>query len=190
MNLDASLDLKKIVVSENVAGLLSEEDRSKIAHEVIETYQMDLGSRAEWEERMKTALNLALQVAETKTFPWPNAANVKFPLITVAALQFHARAYSAMIPGPDIVKCQTFGEDPDGTKAARATRVSGHMSYQILEEDESWEDNHDRVLITVPIIGCAFKKSYFDSFLGHNVSENVLAKDLVIPYPVPAWAKR
>ncbi len=75
MNLDASLDLKKIVVSENVAGLLSEEDRSKIAHEVIETYQMDLGSRAEWEERMKTALNLALQVAETKTFPWPNAAN-------------------------------------------------------------------------------------------------------------------
>lgn len=182
MNLDAALDLKKVVISENVASLLSREDCSKIAHEVLETYQMDLSSRAEWEERMKTALNLALQVAETKTFPWPNSANVKFPLITVAALQFHARAYSAMIPGPDIVKCQTFGEDPDGSKSARATRVSGHMSYQILEEDENWEDNHDRVLITVPIIGCAFKKSYFDSFLGHNVSENVLAKDLVIPY--------
>lgn len=182
MRVSAALDLTEVVRSTNVAKLLSTTDRANIADEVISGYTLDLNSRSAWEEKMKMALDLALQVSEEKSFPWVGAANVKFPLITVAALQFHARAYPAMVPGPDIVKCQTFGADPDGRKAARAARVAAHMSYQVLEEDENWEDSHDRVLITVPIIGCAFKKSYFNSDLGHNVSENILAKDLVIPY--------
>jgi len=182
MILEARLNLKEVVKSDNVGKLLSAGDRMKIAQAVQEEYQMDLSARAPWEEKMKTALDLALQVSQEKSFPWAGAANVKFPLITVAALQFHARAYPAMVPGPDLVKCQTFGSDPDGRKASRAARVGAHMSYQVLEEDEAWEDNHDRVLITVPIIGCAFKKTYFDPALLHNVSENVLAKDIVIPY--------
>lgn len=182
MHLDAELDLKEIVKSENVAELLSAEDRAKIARQVQAEFRLDEASRSEWEARMKTALELALQVVQAKTFPWPDAANVKFPLITIAALQFHARAYPAMIPGPDLVKCRVFGDDADGRKVARASRVATHMSYQILEEDEAWEDNHDRVLITVPIVGCAFKKTYFDPARGHNVSENCLAKDIYIPY--------
>lgn len=182
MKLDARLKTKELVTSDNIGKLLSAEDRLKIAQTVMDEYKLDAAARAPWEAKMKTALDLALQVSQDKSFPWVGAANVKFPLITIAALQFHARAYPAMIPGPDIVKCQTFGSDPDGMKASRAARVGAHMSYQILEEDEAWEDNHDRVLITVPIIGCAFKKTYFDPALRHNVSENVLAKDILIPY--------
>jgi chaperonin GroES len=56
------------------------------------------------------------------------------------------------------------------------------MSYQVLEQDESWEAQHDRLLISVPIVGSAFKKSYYSSSRGHNVSELVLAQDLVINY--------
>jgi len=59
------------------------------------------------------------------------------------------------------------------------------MSYQILEEDEDWESEMDKVLITQPIIGCAFKKTYYDPVRKHNVSENILAKDLVVNY----WTK-
>lgn len=182
MKLDAQLKTKDLVSSDNIGKLLSAEDRLRIAAAVQDEFKMDSAAREPWEKKMKTALDLALQVSQDKSFPWVGSANVKFPLITIAALQFHARAYPAMVPGPDIVKCQTFGADPDGSKAARASRVGAHMSYQVLEEDEAWEDNHDRVLITVPIIGCAFKKSYFDPALRHNVSENILAKDIVIPY--------
>lgn len=182
MNLEAEFPIKDLIRSENVAELLCEADKACIANAVLEDFRIDAASRSGWEEKMKGALELALQITKEKTFPWPGASNVKFPLITIAALQFHARAYPAMIPGPDIVKCQTFGNDPDGAKAARASRVAAHMSYQVLEEDEAWEDNHDRVLITVPIVGSAFKKTYFDSSLGHNVSENILAKDIFIPY--------
>jgi chaperonin GroES len=59
------------------------------------------------------------------------------------------------------------------------------MSYQLLEEDEDWESEMDKVLITQPIIGCAFKKTYYDPIKKHNISENVLAKDLVVNY----WTK-
>jgi chaperonin GroES len=49
-------------------------------------------------------LKLATQVVEKKTYPWPNAANVKYPLLTTAAMQFAARAYPALVPGPRLVQ--------------------------------------------------------------------------------------
>jgi chaperonin GroES len=130
-------------------------------------------------------LKLALQVAEAKNFPWANASNVKFPLITIAALQYHARSYPVLIDSDTPVKCRVIGEDKDGLRMLRAQRVERHMSYQLLEEDEDWESEMDKVLITQPIVGCAFKKTYRDPVKNHNISENVLAKDLVVNY----WTK-
>ena len=182
VTLEDPIKLADAVKSVNVAELLSERDRAEVARCVLADFQDDVESRRDWETRMAGALELALQVTEQKTFPWPGASNVKFPLITIAALQFHSRAYPAMVPTTDLVMCRVFGDDPDGVKAARAERVSSHMSYQVLEQDEAWEDNHDRVLITVPIVGCAFKKSYYDPDLRHNVSEYIAARDIYLPY--------
>jgi chaperonin GroES len=153
--------------------------------QVYKDFDNDLLSRSSWEKRTETSLKLALQVAENKNFPWVNASNVKFPLITIAALQYHARSYPVLVDSDMPVKCRVVGEDKDGVRAARSTRVEQHMSYQLLEEDEDWESEMDKVLITQPIIGCAFKKTYYDPIRKHNISENVLAKDLVVNY----WTK-
>lgn len=189
MELDTVLDLKEIVRHPNLAELLSEEDLSKIGLEVWQGWDIDRQSRDPWERKTKMALDLALQVSEDKTFPWQGASNVKFPLVTIAAMQYHARAYPALLPGPDVVKCATVGADPDNLKAERAKRVSEHMSFQILEEDESWEEHMDKALLHQAIVGCAFKKTYFDPSLGHNVSEHVLAKDLYVSYFAPSLDK-
>lgn len=182
MSLTTKLDIKDIVKSPNLVDEISAEDLDTVSKLVVDEYEIDLQSRSGWEKKTKSSLDLALQVMENKTFPWPGASNVKFPIITIAALQFHARAYPALLPTTDVVKCRVFGEDTTGEKTARAKRVGAHMSYQVLEEDSDWEDQMDKVLISLPIIGCAFKKTYFDPVKGHNISENVLAKDLVIPY--------
>lgn len=168
--------------SQNIEPELDEELSKKIAREAIEGYKIDKQSRREWEQRMENANKLALQVKEEKTWPWPNASNVKFPLVTIAALQFSARAYPALIKGPDLVKYRVTGRDEDGAKAARAQRVSTHMSYQLLEEDEDWEEDADKSFVVIPIAGCAFKKSFFDPVLEHNVSRLVLPKNLVVSY--------
>lgn len=185
MKFTTKLTIADVLVSDNIAEDLSPEEVSALGTEVIRTYEMDRASRSEWEKRTEESLKLALQVVENKSFPWTNASNIKFPLITIAALQYHARAYPALLPGNDVVKCRVIGIDKTGEATARAARIQTHMSYQVLEQDEAWEDQMDKVLITQPIIGCAFKKTYYDQHHKHNVSENILAKDLVVDY----WTK-
>lgn len=153
---------------------------TKIGRQVVEGYELDKRSRAEWEKRSQDAMKLALQVAENVSWPWANAANVKLPLITTAAIQFHARAYPAIVPGQQIVKGVPQGKDEDGQKLERGDRIGKHMSYQVLEEMPEWEEDTDKLLLNVSIVGCAFRKSYFDHTVGANRSEMVIAKHLVV----------
>lgn len=185
MNLDFTAPLEELLVSPNIAEMLDDQSLETIGMRSVQEYEMDRTSRQDWEKKMEDSMKLALQVVEAKSFPWPNSSNVKFPLITIAALQFHARAYPALIPGKDIVKCRVNTVDPDGMKQFRAERIENHMSYQLLEQDENWEDQMDKVLITTPIIGCSFKKTYWSQRTKSNVSELVLARDLVVDY----WTK-
>ena len=166
----------------NLVDKLSERDLNALGNMVWEGYDTDKFSRNKWERRTQTAMDLAMQIQKDKNFPWPGCSNVAFPLITIATLQFHSRAYPAMIPGRDIARYRSVGPDPDGKLADRASRIGSHMSYQLLEESQSWEEQHDRMLINVPIVGCAFKKTYYSGAKGTNESELVMAQDLVMDY--------
>lgn len=176
------LPLREIQKSRNVEVLLSKDQSDAIGAEVVKGYEEDETSRSEWKTRTDAAIKLALQMVEKKSFPWPDAANVKFPLVTIAALQFAARAYPALVKAPDLVKYRVMGEDQGGQKAARAGRIGRHMSYQLLDQDEDWEEDTDRKFIVVPIIGCAFKKSYWDPLTEKNCSKLVLPQNLVVHY--------
>lgn len=173
----------------NIADDLDQDVIESIASKVIDEYEIDKQSREEagWYERIDKAIDLAKQVIEEKSHPWPKASNTKYPLITVAAIQFAARAYPAIVNGGDIVKCKVNGFDQDGQKANRAVRVGKHMSYQLLEEMEEWEEDTDRLLTIVPIVGMHFRKSYFDSSRGVNVSCSVSARDLVWNYKAKSF---
>ena len=179
---DVKLSLKKIQDSENIADELNEEQLRAIGFRVKSNYETDETSRDRWTDKMQDATDLALQLAETKSYPWPNSSNVKFPLITIASMQFAARAYPALVKAPDLVKYRVQGADPDGQKASRANRISSHMSWQLLEQDEQWEEDQDKALLALPILGCVFKKSFYDKNDGHNKSPLVLPKNLVVHY--------
>lgn len=186
MELDVKLNLDKMLVSPNIAEMLDDRALNTIGSKVVSEFNLDKESRSMWEKRVESAMLLALQVAEAKSFPWSGASNIKFPLVTIAALQFHSRAYPALIPSSDIVKVNVDyndGMDPEIFESNK--RVEKHMSFQLLKEDENWEAEMDKVLITVPIVGCAFKKTYWDFNEDHPISENVLAKDFVVSY----WTK-
>lgn len=179
-------ELKKYLESNNLLKGLDDETKQKIANQVSEGYEYDLNSRAKWEQNLQEWTNLALQVREDKSWPWPKASNVKYPLLSIASMQFNARAYPSLIPATgDIVKCSVIGADPQQIKLEQAKRVSKFMSFQLLHEMKNWEEDMDRMLIMLPIVGTIFKKTYYNSVLGHNVSELVLPKNLVVNY----WAK-
>jgi chaperonin GroES len=182
---------KKIVINEgvtsapNLCDRFTAGDLSSLGKWVHEGYQRDKTSRMKWENRMEASMDLAMQIQKEKSFPWANCSNVVFPLVTIAALQFSSRSYGNIISGQDIVKYRVVGTDPDQRIRERADRISKHMSWQVLEEDTAWEEQHDRLLINLGIVGCNFVKTYFDSGLKHNVSELVMARDFVLDY----WAK-
>lgn len=169
----------------NLAKGLDEKRRQDIAYEVVSMYEQDERSREAWIRQNDEWMKLALQVVEKKSFPWQDASNVKYPLLTVAALQFASRAYPALVHSQDIVKAKPFGPDPDGQLAAKADTISKHMSYQLLYEVKGWEEDMDKICYILPIIGTCFKKIYYNPVLKQNVSELVYPKDLVVNY----WSK-
>lgn len=173
------------IASANLCNIISDDDLLKIGGHVSESFNSDYHSCDKWRERSSAAMDFAMQVQKDKNFPWEGCSNVIFPLITIGAMQFHARAYPKIVHGKEIVQCSFAGDDPNGDLRKQADKISKHMSWQVLVQDEAWDEQEDRALLNVPIVGCAWKKSYYDASKGHNTSELVLAKDFVIDY----WAK-
>jgi chaperonin GroES len=180
-----SYKLQKLLQADNIAEILDDNDLVEIGHEAKDGYKQDEESRADWLSRNEEWMKLALQVMEKKQSPWQDSSNIKYPLITLAAIQFHARAYPSLVPSSRVVKVMVVGEDPTGAKAERARRLSKHMSWQVLQQMRTWEPEMDKALLVVPILGCVFKKTYFDPIKRTNCSEMVLPRNLVVDY----WAK-
>jgi chaperonin GroES len=178
----ATLDFKTLQSDENLAEKLDEETLKDIGTKAVDRYNTDKESRAEWEKKTDEALKLALQVMETKNYPWPNASNIKFPLLTIASLQFSARVYPALIKAPDLAKYRIVGPDPMGQKASKADRIGKYISYQLLEEQENWEEEQDKLFIALPVLGTVFKKTYYDPVTSKVCSCLVLPTDLVCHY--------
>jgi chaperonin GroES len=179
------MDLTQALDNINVAEGLDENLLAKLGDKVVTDFEMDEDSRSEWLEKVEDWVKLATQVASQKSYPWANASNVKFPLLATASMQFAARAYPSLIPGPEMVTGMVKGNDVDGQLHQRAKRIGRHMSYQLIYDMPDWEEEMDKLCLILPIVGCAFKKTYYDPLQERNVSELVMAQDLAINY----WAK-
>lgn len=174
-----------LMQAQNIALLLDEEELGEIGSKVVDEFKIDEESCKDWLKKNQSAIKLSMMVAEEKSYPFERASNVKYPLVAAAALQFNARAYPAICPPDRIVKGKTYGDDPAGTKAARADRVSEHMSWQLMSQMPEWEEDTDRLTLILPIVGTAFRKVFFDPSLGRKVSRLVTADRLVYNY----WAR-
>ncbi len=181
--LSTRLEITKDLWKEpNLCDRFSPDDLDTLGGWCWQAKEQDELSRSKWFHRMEAAMDLAMQVQKDKNFPWPNCANVIFPLVTIAALQFSSRSYSTIIQTPDPVKYQIVGPDPDQRLKEQGDRIGTHMSWQVLEEDCSWEEQHDRLLINVAIVGCNFVKTYYSAKLKRITSELVLARDFILDY--------
>lgn len=175
--------LARYISEVNIAEDLTAEQLTDIGQEVKRGFEDDMHTRSDWEQNIDDWTKLAKQTIEPKTYPWPNASNIKYPLLSTAAMQFAARAYPSLVPSSGkVVASRVVGQDLDGQKYERAKRVSTYMSYQLMDEMYGWEEDMDRMLIMLPIVGCMFKKTYWDSIDKRNCSKLVLPKNLVVDY--------
>lgn len=168
--------------SVNIVYSLQEQGRqdflNTLGNQVCEDFDKDLKSRSGWAAQVADALALFMSIMPKKNTPWENASNVNLPMLAIACLQFHARAFDALIPSKEVVNVV----DLSGKNSQRAARVKGYMNYQLLYKMEDFERGMDKTLMQLPIMGSAFKKTMPDDLTGEPVSKYVSANDIVVNY--------
>ena len=174
------------LASKNFAAKMNKDKLRDLAEQCLRGYENDCDSRSDWEKDLTEWLKLANQIREEKSYPWAKSSNVKYPLLSTAAMQFAARAYPSLVPATGkIVNYTVAGKDPTGQKLEKADRVSTYMSYQLLNEIKGWEEDMDRMLMMLPVVGVLFKKTWYDKTEDRIRSEVILPKNIVVNY----WTK-
>lgn len=163
----------------NLAPELDEEEVQELGQVCLEEYKQDYESGAEWRDMHAEWLKLYFQKDTPKNPPWEASSSESVPMLAEACTQFHARALKALFPSRDIIQAIPTGKKSPADKE-RAKRVATHMSWQLMVKDKKYKRNKDRLLLSLPLHGSFFTKTYRAG--NRNVVDNVRAVDLVVPY--------
>ena len=108
----------------NIADTLKDPLLVDIGSRVVEDYELDKDSRKDWEQMQERALELARQITSRQR----EMANVNYPTIATAAIQFAARAYGNIIKGRDVVRAKVIGKvEPTQTPMDMPPPMPGQM---------------------------------------------------------------
>ena len=159
--------LKEYAGSINIAHDLSKEQLDEIQRKVMLGFTEDLNSMQEWLSDVGKIEELTSLKSVKKSTPLPNSSNVKIPIITKACYEFASRTYPAIFKDKQLVKYATIGyDDSTGQKKAQGQKCVDYMNYQLLFQSKTWEQEHDRLLFLLAMIGFIVKKSFFDPVKG------------------------
>ena len=165
----------------NLAEYMEETQCAEIADELLEAYDTDLQSRAEWEETYYDGLELLGLKIEDRSEPWEGAFGVYHPLLAEAVVKFQSESIVEMFPAQGPVRTKVLGQTSK-EKEESAVRVREDMNYLLTEKMEDYRSEHERLLWNLPIAGSAFKKVFYDSSLERPASQFIPAEDFVVSY--------
>ena len=83
---------------------------------------------------------------------------------------------------PDMSNAQPMWKIPPGAKEERGKRVADYMNYQFSEIMEEWEEDTDKLLNALPVVGNMFRKIYWDTEEERIKSHLVYPANLIINY--------
>ena len=158
--------------NENLVTELDEDELDEIATKVIEGFEADKESRAEWEATFEKGFDLLGLKLEETSEPFEGACTAVHPLLIESAVKFQSKATQELFPSKGPVKTQVVGS-PTVEKDRQATRVMNFMNYQLTDQMVEYFEELERMLFNLPIFGSAFKKIYYDMSYERPVSEFV-----------------
>lgn len=185
------MDITKI----NLIEELDEDKVREVGVKCQADFLKDVAARSEKDMRLRRAEKLAQQVIEKKSYPFENASNVKYPLITKAVIEFNARVSPLICNNGEVVKIKTYGGEDElveesgqypldentglikteaDVKNDRAKKVRELMNWLITDKTD-WEDEKDRLTLVYALSGFAATKNYFD------YGDSLPKSELVLP---------
>lgn len=165
----------------NLAEYLDEKLLRKIVNDIDDLITEDDRGREEWKHIYEKGMVLLGLNYEERTEPFDGATGVTHPILNEAVTQFQAQAYKELLPAGGPARTVIVGKvTPE--REAQADRVKTYMNYQLTEVMEEYDPDFDQMLYFVGYGGSAFKKVYYDDYLGRATSPYILPKDLIVPY--------
>ncbi len=165
----------------NLVDDLDEDTLEEIANQVLDNFEADKESRAEWESMFERGFDLLGLKIEEASEPFEGACTAVHPLIIESAVKFQSKATQELFPPAGPVRTQIVGKS-DERREQQAQRVKTFMNYQLTEQIPEYFDETERMLFNLPLIGAAFKKIYFDTTLNRPVSEFVPIDQFFVSY--------
>ncbi len=182
------IDLMEIVAGDksddfdaNLAEEMDEGELQKLASDLIELVDADIGSRKDWVEMYVKGLDVLGMKYEERTEPWLGACGVFSTVLTEAAVRFQSETIIETFPAQGPVKTEIIGAI-DKLKEEAAERVREDMNYQLTEVMSEYRPEHEKMLYSLGLAGSAFKKVYFDPSLNRQIAVFIPAEDIIIPY--------
>lgn len=172
---------------ENLVGQIKPTELAVLADEVVGWADADETAREPWLRRFEAGLKASGLVTDGEVQDTDDiidaAMRITHPLLIEACVQFQSRAIQEMFPPSGPVKGDVAGHV---TKALReqADRVADYLNYQMIHEDRTYFWDVDQMLLLLPLVGSAFKKSYYDPEWKTVRSVLCRATDILIPYTV------
>ena len=155
---------EKDTFSENLAELLTDDQLSTLATDLMDDFDEDISARKDWMQTYVDGLELLGMKVEDRTEPWPGACGVYHPLLSEALVKFQAETMMETFPAQGPVRTELIGKETP-QKRESAARVEEDMNYQLTEVMVEYRPEHERMLWGLGLAGNAFKKVYYDPSL-------------------------
>ena len=168
----------------NLAEYLSEDTLVKIASDVHRRFITDRDSRTDLDKVIEKGLDLLGIKAEEVSTPFKGACTATLPILLESAVKFQSKAIQEAFPAEGPVKTKVIGKWTEEKEQA-AQRVKDFMNFQLTEQMEEYFDDHERMLVYLPIIGNAIKKTYFDPVLDRPCSHFISMDRFHVNYYAP-----
>lgn len=157
----------------NLAEFLSKPQLQHMGSELLQWFNEDMDCCEKMQMNLKNEIDLAMQIVEHRTFPFEGASNMKFPLVTVAVLQYMSRAREALYNNQRLIEASPpSGADRRDPKVYEACKaVEKDIAYELLALDSEWDKDMGKCLMVQGTLGNAYKKVYFDAVRKKITSE-------------------
>ena len=99
----------------DISDLLSSGQVQRIGLDAVREWRTDRSSNEPWRKTAQKGLDLATQDTDDdqpKDFPFDNASDIHYPILTQASQQWAARAYPELVKGDKVVGCKVFNPPP------------------------------------------------------------------------------
>lgn len=169
---------------DNLVEELEEDELLKLAEDTITNAESDEASRSDWLRTIEFGFDLLGVKVEEKNTPFEGACSAQHPLLMESAVKFQSKASNELLPAQGPAKVKILG-DVTLEKEEQGNRVKNHMNYQLTEEMTEFYPDSERLLLSVPLIGSGFKKTYYNTYLGRPCSEFVPGDQLIVPNSSP-----